>query len=134
MAKLGLQADSEKRAKKFIQEILETNTVYSLNEEGHAVVAESTSYEDEEGNPLAVVPFWSKSFIPYARKWGEGAVIEEISLEAFVKNWISAIHENHDLVGLNWDQHGIGYECEPQDLIEMLASADEGQEITLKHL
>lgn len=131
MAEMKLSIDGQKRAEKFIYETLETGMVYYLKSGENAETTESHHYADEEGNPAPVIPFWSKTFISYARKWADDLEIQEVSLESFVKNWISGMNEDGVIAGLNWDQHGIGYECEPMDLLEFLSQAEEGQEISL---
>ncbi len=34
------------------------------------------------------------------------------------------------IAGLNWEQHGIGDECDPMDLLEFLSQAENGQKIS----
>ncbi len=128
---LGLKADSLKRAKKFIDEILETNVVYCLVEEDGVLMSTSHDFHDDEGNPAPLVPFWSKSFIPYARKWGEGAEVDELSLETFVKGSLRNMNEDGIIVGVNWNQKGFGYECEAYSILENLAKAEDGEEVIL---
>lgn len=43
------------------------------------------------------------------------------------------MNEDGVVVGLNWDQNGIGYECDPIDLLEFLSQAEEGQTISLSN-
>ena len=133
MAEMKLQIDGQKRAEKFVYEVLETDTVYYLQKGEYAETTESHNYENDEGNPAPVIPFWSKTFISYARKWADDLEIQEISLESFVKNWIRGMNEDGVIVGLNWDQNGIGYECDPIDLLEFISQAAEGQEISLSN-
>ncbi|MBY0273412.1 MAG: DUF2750 domain-containing protein [Alphaproteobacteria bacterium] len=120
MAELGLEIDSQLRAKKFIAEILETQKVYYLKQGKYAIESESNNYEDEEGNPLSIIPFWSKTYLPYARKWHEGSAIQELPIESFIKYWLKGMNKDGLIVGLNWDQNGIGYECKPLELLENL--------------
>lgn len=131
MAELGLEIDSKIRARKFIIEVLETNKVYYLRQGKGAEQSESNNYDDEEGNPLPIIPFWSKSYIPYARKWSEGAELHELSLEEFVKYWLKGMNGDGIIVGLNWDQSGIGYECYALDLLKNLAGAEELEDLIL---
>jgi len=120
MAELGLEIDGKIRAQKFIAEVLETNTVYFLKRGKYAEESESNNYEDEERNPLSIIPFWSKTYIPYARKWSDESELHELSLEEFIKCWLKGMTADGVIVGLNWDQNGLGYECTPLTLIEDL--------------
>lgn len=132
---MKLRIDGRIRAQKFIYEVLETEKVYYLKKgEGDFEVSTSNDYYDDEDYPLRVLPFWSKTFISYARKWAEDLEIQEISLEHFVKIWIKTMNENGDIVGLNWDQHGIGYELPPLELLELLGDAEKGKEISLEDI
>lgn len=122
MSNLGLKADSEKRAHAFITEALRTRIVYYLKKDGQegAEDSESNDFTDLEGSPATVIPFWSKSFLPYARKWGETCPVQDLSLDDFLQFWLTGMNKDALIVGLNWDQNGIGYECLPTDLLEKL--------------
>lgn len=118
---LGLKADSEKRAEKFITEALNTRIVYFLKmDDGSAETTISHELTDKDGNPAPVIPFWSKSYLPYARKWSQDCPMQELTLEDFVKFWLQGMAKDGVLVGLNWDQHGIGSECAPTELLAKL--------------
>jgi hypothetical protein len=134
MIKIGLEVDSQKRARKFIYEVLETDVVYYLKRGNYAEVTESNHYHDEEENPSPIIPFWSKGFLPYARKWSPKLDVQEISLEEFIKYWLKGMNKDGVIVGLNWDQNGIGYECLPFTLLQNLAKAEEGEEVSLENL
>lgn len=134
MGSLGLKVDSEKRASTFIKEVLTTGVVYYLknNKLGGAENSESNDYTDKEGNPATVIPFWSKTFLPYARKWGETSQVQELLLTDFVALWITGMDKDNVVAGLNWDQNGIGYECLPIDLLEKLREASDELSINEK--
>lgn len=120
MNQLGLAVDSQKRANKFTREAFETKLVYYLKQGQSPEVSETTNYEDKEGNALPIIPFWSKTYIPYARKWSDNSEIQQLSLEDFTEYWLTGMQEDEIMVGLNWDQNGIGHECTPLDLLEEL--------------
>lgn len=126
MEKVGLRADTIVRANKFLQEIRDSNTVYYVRNGQNAIPSDSHHFEDSDGNACPVIPFWSKSFLPYARAWGEGLDIQELPLEAFKEHWLNGMEQDGVIVGLNWDQHGIGYEVEPIKLLEILTSLEKG--------
>lgn len=118
MTEVGLEIDGTLRAEKFIHEVLETDSVFYLKNDQFAQDSESNHYQDEDGNPAPVIPFWSKKFIPYAKKWSPGLEVKEISLKSFVTEWLNGMNEDGIIVGLNWDQNGIGYECTASSLFE----------------
>jgi hypothetical protein len=122
MGSFGLKVDGEKRASKFITEVLNTGMVYYLksNEFGGAEDSESNDFTDKDGCPATVIPFWSKSFLPYAKKWGGLSQLQELLLKDFVTLWLTGMNKDNVVVGLNWDQNGIGHECLPTDLLKKL--------------
>jgi len=122
MGSVGLKGDSEKRAHAFITDALSTRVDYYVKKDGYegAEDSESNDFSDLEGNAATVIPFWSKSFLPYARKWGETCPVQELSLEDFLKFWLTGMDKDGLIVGLNWDQNGIGYEGLPTEVLEKL--------------
>lgn len=124
MSKLGLQIDSQARAEKFITEIQNDGFLfYVLKGDGSAEISASNDFSDEEERPCVVIPFWSQKFLPYAQIWADGAEIQELSLEDFIEFWLPGMMHDHVIVGLNWDQHGIGSECQPIDILNRLAES-----------
>ena len=119
---LGLVVDSEKRAKAFITEALKTRVVYFLEmENGSAESTESNEFFDDDDDPVRVIPFWSKSYLPYARKYSDNCPMHKLTLEDFVNLWLPGMNNDGVVVGLNWDQNGIGSEWLPTDLLDKLA-------------
>lgn len=118
---MNLPIESQKRAEKFVQEVKEDGLLfYVLKDDGSAEISASHHFESEDNQPSVVIPFWSKSLLPYARQWAEDAEIEELSIEDFIEFWLPGMHHDQVIVGLNWDQNGIGYECQPMELADRL--------------
>lgn len=115
-------ADNLARADKFISDLIENQTVYyMLHPEGGAFVCMSTEFLIGE-EPAPVVPVWSKKYLPYAKKFGEGLEIGELSIDEFIHSMLPAMIEDNVLIGLNWDQKGSGTEVEPLSLYEKIQS------------
>lgn len=128
MADIGLEIDSLRRADTFLKEVIDSKKVYYLKKDEGVEVFESNDFEDEEGNSGLVIVFWSESFVAYARKLGEGLEVQELDLDKFKEAWLTGMDKDGVIVGLNWDQNGIGLECLPLALLEKLSSNEEGKE------
>jgi hypothetical protein len=46
--------------------------------------------------------------------------VQELALEDFLKFWLTGMDKVGLIVGLNWDQNGIGYEGLPTEVLEKL--------------
>jgi len=44
----------------------------------------------------------------------------ELSLEDFINYWLPGMNNDGVILGLNWDQNGIGCECQPSNLLDKL--------------
>lgn len=130
-------AEVQLKHENFIKTICETGIVYSLeNEEGFAT-SFSNEYEDEEGEPIEMICFWSEKAAAGAcakEGWGEYK-IAEISLADFIENWCVGMHEDSVLAGTEFDTDMLGAESEPlvivTEIIEVLKS--NGKSIALEN-
>ena len=103
----------EYKHQKFVERIIETQTVWALkSEEGYAT-SESNEYEDVE-----VIPFWSDKAYANALAKDEWESFEpsSMSLSEFLENWLVGMSNDGMIVGTNWDQNLFGKEIEPLDL------------------
>lgn len=117
---------------KFIDEAIETETIYILVTDNNCLQTDSTEYVDENGEPLVAVPVWTKSFVELAKKWaGEEVSAEEMGLDYFINDFIPQLEEAHCTIGLNWDSEGIGREFTPFDLTDLLVKKINGEAIEL---
>ncbi|WP_116787276.1 DUF2750 domain-containing protein [Flavobacterium psychrotrophum] len=129
-------ADVQLKQEKFIKTICETGIVYGLeNEEGFAT-SYSNEYENEDGEPVEVICFWSEK--AYANDcikedWSTFN-IAEIPLADFIENWCIGMHNDELLAGTDFDSNMFGTETEPLaiiiQIIEELKST--GKTITLE--
>tara|TARA_R110000850_G_C9691902_1_gene439105 strand:+ start:29 stop:484 length:456 start_codon:yes stop_codon:yes gene_type:complete len=114
----------EKRHKRFITKICESEIVYGLeNQEGFAT-SSSIHYEDEEGKPVEIICFWAeKSLAKSCIKdgWADYE-ISKVSLSDFLENWCIGMDNDGLLVGTEFDQNMFGFETEPLNLILDLCS------------
>ncbi len=109
----------EKRHKRFIKKICESEIAYGLeNQEGFAT-SSSVHFEDEEGEPVEIFCFWAeKSLAKSCLKdgWADYE-ISEVSLSDFLENWCVGMDNDGLLVGTEFDRNMFGFETEPLDLI-----------------
>lgn len=107
------------RHKNFVKKVSQNKIVYALkNDDGYAT-SESNQIEDEEGNPVEIICFWSDKSIANScieNEWSEYEV-SELNLSEFLENWCIGMSNDGLIVGTNFDQNLFGYEIEPLDLI-----------------
>lgn len=109
----------ENRHKDFVKKVSTNEVVYALkNQEGYAT-SSSNEIEDENGDAVGIICFWSdkaraKSCIK--NEWSEYEV-DELGLAEFIENWCVGMSNDGLIVGTNFDQNVYGYEIEPLDLI-----------------
>lgn len=117
---------------KFIDEAIETETIYILIADDNCLQTDSTEYVNEKEEPLVAVPVWSKSFVESAKEWaGEEATAQEMALDYFINDFVPQLEEAHCTIGINWDAQGIGREFTPFDLTDMLVKKINGEEVLL---
>ena len=107
------------RHEKFVQKICETEVVYALeNDEGFAT-SSSNNFEDEEGEPVGIICFWSEKELANScidEEW-KNYQISEVKISDFLENWCVGMSNDELIVGTNFDRNLFGYEIEPLDLI-----------------
>lgn len=129
-------ADIQRKHEKFIKTICETGVVYGLeNEEGFAT-SFSNEYEDEEGEPIEMICFWSeKAYAAACAKddWS-GFNVAEMPLAEFIENWCVGMHNDELLAGTEFDSNLFGAETEPlvilHQIIEELKSTGNTVDLT----
>ncbi|WP_237057113.1 DUF2750 domain-containing protein [Microbulbifer sediminum] len=112
-----LSNDFEDNCARFLPEAAAQGCVWALEgEEGFALCA-SEKYPETD-----VMPFWSQ------REFAEGHIsgdwagyrVVAIDLEEFMDDWLTGMHDDVLLVGINWNSELEGIELEPLDLLEQL--------------
>ncbi|MEM1356584.1 MAG: DUF2750 domain-containing protein [Bacteroidota bacterium] len=110
---------TRQRHNKFIEEVVGNSQVWLL--ENASGVANSTSheYEDQEGNSLELICFWSdrKRAKVCAKEVWSSYTPKEIPLAAFLENWCIGLANDNRIIGTNFDWNMFGYEIDPLELI-----------------
>lgn len=97
-----LKADSQNRVNKFVSDILENKKVfYILHPEDGAIIFNSNEFFDENGIPAPIIPVWSSTFLPYAKKYADALEIIEIDFEEFHHQMLPAMIQDVMILGLN---------------------------------
>jgi hypothetical protein len=114
----NLSSDHEENYHQFFEEAVNTGCVWGLQHKDESW-ALSASEKHPETN---VMPFWSQP--EYAQchvsdDWAEHEVVA-IALEEFMDDWLTGMHTDVVLVGINWDAGLEGEEYEPLDILHIL--------------
>lgn len=120
----------------FIKKISETNSVYALESEDGLASSDSNDYDDENGEPIGVICFWSEKELAQTcvkNDWAKYQVVE-VPLSEFIENWCLSINNDGLLVGTNFDQDMFGSEIEPLELILELIKELKLNKSTVKFL
>ena len=110
-------ATVESNFQRFIERIIENETVYYLsNEDG---VANSVSNEDEE---TVILMFWSdRAYATRAKKCFDEHLDEvEMDLFDFLYRWLPGMSGDGVLAGPNWNGDLVGREIDPFELREQI--------------
>lgn len=114
--------------KRFLKEIIDTQEVWTLENESSYASSVSNHYEGENEKPLILQVFWSnkKEATVCARQvWKEDNFnLKLIQLKNFVEFWCVGMHQDNIIVGTNFDYQLFGYEEEPlvlaRDILEAI--------------
>ncbi|GAA3730454.1 hypothetical protein GCM10022422_10730 [Flavobacterium ginsengisoli] len=111
--------DIKLKHKKFIKEVCETEIVFALKSKNGFATSYSNEFEDEDGEPIGIICFWSKEIMAKicAKNEWDDYHPAAINLSDFLENWCIGMHNDGLLVGTNFDQHLFGYESEGYNLI-----------------
>ncbi|AOS95857.1 hypothetical protein AUP74_00386 [Microbulbifer aggregans] len=112
-----LSDDFEENCARFLPESAAQGCVWALEgDEGFALCA-SEKYPQTD-----VMPFWSQREFAERHVDGEwqGYRVVAIDLEEFMDDWLTGMHDDVLLVGINWNAELEGIELEPLDLLEQL--------------
>jgi hypothetical protein len=111
-------ANSQPQYTAFIKKVVEQDEVWAL--EGGEGLAISSSSNNEEQD---VIPFWSSEELAGAVAADDWADFKPVpmSLAEFLENWLTVMHNDEMLVGMDWDAALTGRESEPMELALDLA-------------
>ncbi|WP_250459261.1 DUF2750 domain-containing protein [Microbulbifer litoralis] len=117
MSSEPLSNDFEDNCARFLPESAGQGCVWALEGDEGFALCESEKYPQTE-----VMPFWSRrefAEIHTDGDWADYRVVA-IDLEEFMDDWLTGMHEDVILVGINWNGELEGVELEPLDLLEQL--------------
>ncbi|MFC6633157.1 DUF2750 domain-containing protein [Microbulbifer taiwanensis] len=112
-----LSDNFEDNCARFLPESAEQGCVWALEGDEGFALCESEKYPQTE-----VMPFWSQREFAEVHAdgdWGDYKVVA-IDLEEFMDDWLTGMHDDVLLVGINWNGELEGIELEPLDLLEQL--------------
>lgn len=119
----------EKRHKRFIKTVCESEIVYGLENVDGFATSSSVQYENENEEPLGIICFWAeKSLAKFCAKddWADYQ-ITEIPLSDFMENWCIGMRNDGLLIGTEFDQNMFGFESEPFEIIIELITELKGK-------
>jgi hypothetical protein len=129
-----MQQDStnmENSYRKFIESVVDSDTVWGLTKDETWATSSSSEYEDTE-----VILFWSDKSGAAACAEDDWAAYtpESISLVEFLENWCVGMYGDSLLLGANWNADLTGKEEEPLvvalDVIQQLKQQNKNLEFS----
>lgn len=125
--------DIDPRYTQFIQQTIRTRLVYSLqDEEDFFAECPSEEYDDELGEPVAVLCFWDSEADALACQQEEWRHFQlcTLSLDEFMNDVLLDMDDAAKLVGVAFDQELYGTEIEPIELLADLLDEIANQGLT----
>lgn len=114
-----LSNDEEGNYYQFFEDAINMGCVWGLqNDEGWALC------DSEKHKELMVIPFWSQPEFAQCHAEGDwqGYEVVAIALEEFMDDWLTGMHQDVVLVGINWNTALEGEEYEPLDILHVFES------------
>ena len=105
----------------FIKKVVETEIVYTLEDNRSVAVCPSNKYELEE-EPVAVLVYWSEKTRALAcqkEEWAQFA-LKAIPLTEFMELWCLGMYDDEVVTGIEFDAQLFGYEELPLQLLKDL--------------
>lgn len=102
----------------FVKNVCKSKIVYGLESEEGFAISGSMDYDDENGEPVEVICFWSEeaAAASCAREdWANYQVVE-IPLGEFMENWCIEMNNDGLLAGIDFNENLNGSEIEPLEL------------------
>lgn len=118
---------------RFIDALLDSQAVYTLLDDSGVAECPSTEYDGPDGEPAAVLCYWSSEAAAQACRSEEWSAyrIEAVPLPEFMQTWLLNMDEDQCLVGIEFDAQLYGIESEPVELLGDLLDRAEERGITL---
>jgi len=106
------------RHEKFVKQVCETGIVYGLRSEEGFATSSSNDQEDDDGEAIEVICFWSEAAAAGVCIKNDRAEykVAEIALPDFIENWCIGMNNDNLLAGTDFDHNMFGFETEPLEL------------------
>jgi len=125
---------TKQRHERFIKKVCETGVVWGLKNNDGLATSSSNEYEDNDGEPIGLICFWSEKALAKScikDDWNDYEPVE-ISLSDFIENWSIGMSNDGLLIGSNFDQNMFGFEVNPFELILDLSKELNNQKREIK--
>ncbi len=125
---------TKQRHERFIKKVCETGVVWGLENNEGLATSSSVEYEDNDGEPIGLICFWSEKALAKScvkDDWNDYEPVE-ISLSDFIENWCIGMSNDGLLIGSNFDQNLFGFEVDPFELILDLSKELNNQKREIK--
>lgn len=102
----------------FVKTVCKSKIVYGLESEEGFAISGSMDYDDEKGEPVEVICFWSEEAAAAScakEDWANYQVVE-IPLAEFMENWCIEMNNDGLLAGIDFNEDLNGSEMEPLEL------------------
>lgn len=116
------QSEFHKHYNHFIKTVSASQQVYALQSSQGYATSRTNEYEDEEGESLELICFWSDKALAAAcavNAW-KGYKPVAIPLAEFMESWCVGMYEEDIIAGIDFDAALTGYEAEPLVLVNQL--------------
>lgn len=111
----------------FLDTVVQNQTVYTLVDDNGIAECPSTEYNNAEGEPVAVLCYWTSAEAAQAcrqEEWAEYR-LEAVPLGEFMRTWLINMDEDECLAGIEFDPRLYGLEIEPVELLGNLMDTAE---------
>lgn len=110
-----LSDDWAENVDRFIVESLQQGCAWALEGPQGWALTSSEKYPNSD-----VMPFWSARDLAqlHCRDEWDGYEPVAIDIEEFLDDWLTGMHKDELLIGVNWNQDLEGEELEPLDLLQ----------------
>ena len=116
------QSDFGEHYSHFIKTVSASQQVYALQSSQGYATSRANEYEDEEGESLELICFWSDKALAAAcavNAW-KGYKPVAIPLAEFMESWCVGMYEEDIIAGIDFDAEFKGHEAEPLVLVHQL--------------
>jgi hypothetical protein len=126
----------EKRHKRFIKTVCESEVVYTLKDTKGFATSNSMNHENDEEEPIGIICFWAEKALAKScikDHWSKYKVVE-ITLTEFIEAWCIGMENDGLMIGTEFDRNMFGFEAKPLELINDLATELEsnGKDLNFK--